>query len=62
MALYRYRLIDSDGGDLGPFVSSSADWQPGDTIPQAPTGRRECRGGNWVDRTRTADSLRSNEC
>jgi hypothetical protein len=32
--LYRYRLIDVEGNDLGPFVSSERDWKPGDTIPR----------------------------
>jgi hypothetical protein len=34
MATYRYRLLDSDGLDLGPFVSSRVDWLPGAMIPQ----------------------------
>jgi hypothetical protein len=32
--LYRYRLVDVEGNDLGPFVSSERDWKPGDTIPR----------------------------
>lgn len=31
-ALLRYRLIDPRGNDLGPYVSRSADWQPGKRI------------------------------
>ena len=38
MPLYRYRLIDRDGADLGPFVSSSADWRPGETMPRTGMG------------------------
>lgn len=34
MSPFRYRLIDSDGRDIGPFVSSRDDWRPGDTIPR----------------------------
>jgi hypothetical protein len=33
MALYRYRLIDAEGNDLGPFVSGDSDVQAGRTIP-----------------------------
>lgn len=33
--LFRYRLIDVEGNDLGPFVSSESNWTPGNTIPQA---------------------------
>jgi hypothetical protein len=29
---FRYRLIDAEGTDLGPFVSKSSDWTPGDRI------------------------------
>jgi hypothetical protein len=29
---FRYRLIDAEGIDLGPFVSKSSDWEPGDRI------------------------------
>jgi hypothetical protein len=29
---FRYRLIDPDGRDLGPFVSKRDDWKPGDRI------------------------------
>jgi hypothetical protein len=29
---FRYRLIDADGNDLGPFVSKVEDWKPGDRI------------------------------
>lgn len=32
MTVYRYRLIDGDGNDLGPFVTGSDDWQPGRII------------------------------
>jgi hypothetical protein len=35
MPSFRYRLIDSDGSDLGPFVASHAHWQPGGLIPHA---------------------------
>jgi hypothetical protein len=34
MALYRYRLIDTEGNDLGPFVSRDSDIQAGRTIPR----------------------------
>jgi hypothetical protein len=29
---YRYRLIDPQGTDLGPFVSNDEAWQAGSTI------------------------------
>jgi hypothetical protein len=29
---FRYRLIDAQGTDLGPFVSNDSEWQPGSTI------------------------------
>jgi hypothetical protein len=34
MALYRYRLIDTEGNDLGPFVSRDSEIQAGRTIPR----------------------------
>lgn len=34
MPTFRYRLIDRDGLDLGPFVASHPDWQPGGIIPR----------------------------
>ena len=30
--LFRYRLIDAEGADLGPFISKVSDWKPGDRI------------------------------
>ena len=32
MAVHRYRLIDRDGVDLGPFVTGSDSWQSGRVI------------------------------
>ena len=32
MAVHRYRLIDGDGVDLGPFVTGSDSWQAGRVI------------------------------
>jgi hypothetical protein len=29
---FRFRLIDADGTDLGPFVSKRRDWKLGDRI------------------------------
>jgi hypothetical protein len=29
---FRFRLIDSEGTDLGPFVSKRPDWKPGERI------------------------------
>jgi hypothetical protein len=29
---FRYRLIDAEGTDLGPFVSKRQDWKPGERI------------------------------
>ena len=29
---FRYRLINADGTDLGPFVSKRRDWKPGDRL------------------------------
>ena len=34
MTVYRYRLIASDGADLGPFVTGSDSWKPGRIILQ----------------------------
>jgi hypothetical protein len=34
MAANRYRLIDRDGTDLGPFVTGFDDWRPGRIIVQ----------------------------
>ena len=42
MTVYRYRLIDKNGDDLGPFVSGLKDWCPGRLILQ-PTGDFEVR-------------------
>jgi hypothetical protein len=35
----RYRLIDEDGLDLGPFVSMRIDWDTGDTLARRPDER-----------------------
>ena len=32
MVVYRYRLINGEGVDLGPFVTGSDDWKPGRII------------------------------
>jgi hypothetical protein len=32
---YRYRLIDAQGTDLGPFVSNDDEWAPGSTIARS---------------------------
>ena len=32
---FRYRLLGTDGSDLGPFVSSHAGWHAGGLIPHA---------------------------
>jgi hypothetical protein len=29
---FRYRLVDAEGTDLGPFVSKNQAWKPGDRI------------------------------
>jgi hypothetical protein len=29
---FRFRLIDAEGTDLGPFVSERHDWKPGERI------------------------------
>lgn len=29
---FRFRLIDSEGTDLGPFFSKRQDWKPGERI------------------------------
>ena len=34
MPVYRYRLIDKDGIDLGPFVTGSDSWRAGRIILQ----------------------------
>jgi hypothetical protein len=33
--MYRYRLIDREGVDLGPFASRQAEWQPGEVLFRA---------------------------
>ena len=33
MPTYRYRLLNSDGDDLGPFVASHTKWTAGGVIP-----------------------------
>lgn len=32
---FRYRLIDAEGTDLGPFVSKRQNWKPGERIGQS---------------------------
>jgi hypothetical protein len=32
MTGFRYRLLDEDGTDLGPFVTSAPNWRPGHKI------------------------------
>jgi hypothetical protein len=29
---FRFRLIDAEGTDMGPFVSKRPDWKPGERI------------------------------
>ena len=29
---HRYRLVNAEGADLGPFVSKRLDWKPGERI------------------------------
>jgi hypothetical protein len=29
---FRYRLIDANGTDLGPFVSKRQEWKPGERV------------------------------
>jgi hypothetical protein len=29
---FRYRLIDAEGTDLGPFISKRQNWKPGERI------------------------------
>ena len=31
--VYRYRLLNPDGDDLGPFVSSTDKWAVGEKLP-----------------------------
>ena len=42
LTVYRYRLIDRVGNDLGLFVSGFKDWQPGRIILR-PSGDYEVR-------------------
>ena len=37
--MYRCRLIDENGVDLGPFVSTRNLWRAGEQISQGPTER-----------------------
>jgi hypothetical protein len=34
VAAFRYRLLSSEGDDLGPFVSNHNRWKSGDTLPR----------------------------
>lgn len=34
----RYRLLDQQGNDLGPFRAATPRWAPGDTIPRGEPG------------------------
>jgi hypothetical protein len=36
--LFRFRLLDPDGNDLGPFVSAESDWQPGRWLNRGTSG------------------------
>ena len=38
---FRYRLLSTEGDDLGPFVSGHDRWKAGDALP--PTGRADLR-------------------
>ena len=42
MVVYRYRLTNRDGVDLGPFISGFDDWKPGRIILR-PGGDYEVR-------------------
>jgi hypothetical protein len=37
--MYRFRLIDEDGADLGPFASTRPVWSVGQQIARSPTER-----------------------
>jgi hypothetical protein len=37
--IYRFRLLDRDGNDLGPFLSPEPNWQPGQLLPEGPAVR-----------------------
>ena len=37
-SMHRFRLVDADGNDLGPFVSNTARWEPGDRIYRSSEG------------------------
>ncbi len=32
---FRYRLVDADGTELGPFISKRRDWKPGERLAQS---------------------------
>lgn len=34
MPVYRYRLLDPDGVDLGSLVSQQKEWKPGEVLPR----------------------------
>jgi hypothetical protein len=34
---FRFRLLDEDGTDLGPFVATVPRWQPGQVIHYGPS-------------------------
>ena len=36
--MQRFRLVDADGNDLGPFVTNAARWNPGDRIHRGSEG------------------------
>lgn len=38
LVIYRFRLLDLAGNDLGPFLSPEPDWQPGQLLPEGTGG------------------------
>jgi hypothetical protein len=34
--MFRFRLINAAGDDIGPFMSSEPDWKPGHRIQRGP--------------------------
>jgi hypothetical protein len=35
---FRYRILNTDGDDLGPFVSGDMSWAPGETLALGSSG------------------------
>lgn len=46
--MFRFRLLDVDGNDLGPFATSEPNWQPGHRIQRGASDALEVVGVTWA--------------